>query len=219
MRIGQKWIAAAMGLAATLCAATVDAGPIHGSFAIAGKFMPVLNTGTIVRDAFGNPTFNGATGINFLNLDGTDPGGAGQFFVWTTAPAEPGGVNDFAPLQYTMGSIKDFTFAGPGSAAFPTVPVLGFEGLGGGLTFDLEQIGVKYQDANTLTLAGTGYFNWAGFDRTGGFFEFSSTALGGSLAFVASEVTPVPEPASMLLLGSGALMGLRKLRRRKLAAA
>jgi len=215
MRIGQKWVAVVVGLAATLCAASAHAGPIHGSFSIVGKFLPVLNDGTIVRDTLGNPTFNGATGINFLNLDGSDPGTAGQFLVLTTAPAEPGGVNDFAPLQYTFGTIRDFTYSGAGSAAFPTVPVLGFEGLAGGLTFDLETIGVKYQDAQTLTLAGTGYFNWAGFDRTGGFFEFSSTALGGSLAFVASEVTPVPEPASMLLLGSGALMGLRKLRRRQ----
>jgi hypothetical protein len=199
----------------TLSAASADAGPINGSFSIVGDFLPVYGaTGATVLDADGVPTFLGATGINFLNLDGTDPGDTGQFLVMNTF-SKPGESNDFAGLRWTTGVIHDFTFLGVGSTAFPTVPMAGFENLAfGGLTFDLEQIWVQYQDANTLTLSGGGFFNWAGYDRTRGSFAFTGTNSGGSLAFVASEAAPVPEPASLLLMGSGAAMGLGRLRRR-----
>ena len=70
------------------------------------------------------------------------------------------------------------------------------------------------QDANTLTLSGRGHFNWTGYDRTHGTFEFTGTNSEGSIAFVASDAAPVPEPASLVLMASGAAMGLGRLRRR-----
>ena len=215
MKIGSRWIAALVGVALTLGAASADAGPIRGSFSLTGDFLPVYGeTGATVVDANGVPTFEGATGINFLNLDGTDPGSTGEFFVLNTY-TQPGQPNNFAGLRWTTGTIRDLTFAGPGSADYPTVPILGFEALAlGDLTFDLESIYVKYQDANTLTLSGGGFFNWTGYDRTPGGFEFTGTQSGGSIAFVASEAAPVPEPGSLMLMGSGALMGLGRLRRR-----
>lgn len=215
---GRRGIAILTGLVVTLAAASADAGPIRGSFSLAGDFLPVYGaTGELALDADGVPTFEGATGINFLNLDGTDPGNTGEFFVVNTF-SKPGQPNDFAALRWTTGTIRDFTFAGSGSADFPTMPILGFEALAlGDLSFDLEEVYVKYQDANTLSLSGRGHFNWTGFDRTYGTFEFTGTNSEGSIAFVASDAAPVPEPASLVLMASGAALGLGRLRRRRKA--
>ena len=219
MLIGRRGIAILTGMVVTLAAVSADAGPIRGSFSLTGDFLPVFgDTGATVLDADGNPTFDGATGINFLNLDGTDSANTGEFFVLNTRAAADG-INDFAPLRWTTGTIRDFTFAGPGSAAYPTMPILGFEALAlGDLTFDLEEVYVKYQDAATLSLSGRGHFNWTGFDRTYGTFEFTGTNSGGSIAFAASDAAPVPEPASLVLMASGAAMGLGRLRRRRKSA-
>jgi len=205
-------------------APAAQAAPLRGSFAISGIVIPVNGaTGQPVTDSDGNATFddgNGqvVTGLDFLNQDLSNPSDyTGDFRVVNTKSV--GGQNDFASLLGTTGRIRDFTFEGPGSLAFPTVPLFAFESLSSGtLTFDLTKIFVKYRDANTLTLTGAGFFNWAGYDRTPGSFEFTATNSFGSIAFVASEAAPTPEPASLLLMGSGALLGLRSYRKRRMIA-
>ena len=221
MRIESLKRAALAGLMLVVVSATASAGPIQGTFAIAGLFRGVDAAGAEVLDADGNPTLAGATGIDFFNLDGQNPADAtGEFMVVSTF-SKPGQVNNFAPLLWQRGTIHDLMFNADAIDGFPTVPILGFESLsiGGGLRFDLEKLYVKYQDDHTLTLSGGGMFYWAGYDPTPGAFEFTGTNSGGSMAFVASEAAPVPEPASIVLMGSGALAGLNKLRRRRKAVA
>src|SRR5262249_3801578 len=158
------------------------------------------------------PSFIGATGLDFTNVDGSNPVGTGEFVV-----RNPKG--DFLSnglLQGTIGSIKDFSFAGTPSANFPAPPLTGCEAVSvGDLTFDLETISVVTQNDTFLSLWGTGYFNWAnkGFDRTYGTFSLTGTNQGGSISFAAAEVAP--EPGSLILLGSGLMAGVGALRRRR----
>jgi hypothetical protein len=204
----------AAAMLVSLWAASADASPIRGTFSIWGNFLPVFgDTGLPSVDEWGDPTFGGATGINFLNLDETDgTANNGQFQVIR-------GRDDFAVLGGAVGTIKDFTFAGAGSTAYPTLPIPGFESLLlGDLTFDLLSIAVSYQDANSLVLTGNGVFNWAsrGFDATGGTFTLSGTSTGSSIAFSATEgALPTPEPTSMLLFGSGIAAMVTAVRRRR----
>jgi hypothetical protein len=79
---------------------------------------------------------------------------------------------------------------------------------------DLRQVPrCKHADADRHRV-----FNWAGCDRTPGSFAFTATNSFGSIAFVASEAAATPEPGSLFLMGSGALLGLRSYGKRRMIA-
>jgi hypothetical protein len=179
-----------------------QAAPITGEFSKAGSFVPVDGeTGAIVP-------IGDATGIDFTAFNNTpSPGVAGS----TIVVASSGDFLALAPVG-TIGSIKDFTFIGNDSAAYPSAPILTFE-IFPGLTIDLLTVSLENQDATSFKLTGTILFHHALYDDTPGVFVLNgNTTVGATFGFAATQ-SAVPEPASMALFGLGAL-GVGVLRRR-----
>jgi len=196
----------AIALTLLFSVASAEASPITGAFSIVGNFKPVNGvTGAV-------STLGAATGLDFLALFGT-----------TSTPGTPGGVlvtqasGSLAGLTGSMGTIRDFSFAGAGSTNFPnlSVPLVNFQSLGG-LTFTLTSVAVTQQSNSVLALLGQGVLSMAGYSNTAGTFNFTGNGAGGTFSFSSSQAgAQVPEPASLALLGGGLLVCAAVLGRRR----
>jgi hypothetical protein len=191
-----------VGLVAALLLAvsvnTVQAAPISGSFSMSGNFLPLNSWGLYT-------SLDLATGLDFIDLTGSTSsyGDPGEFFVNSAK-------GDFAALVGQTGSIQDLMFA-PGLFS----PILGFQTVGA-LTFDLLSVVPVIQTADFLLLSGSGVLHYAG-NTSAGTFKFSGNGEDGTFSFSASDgTTTVPEPASMLLMGTG--LAAAALARRRRAA-
>lgn len=152
-------------------------------------------TGAIGFGGLFTPT--GGTGLD--DATGIDIG-----FAQVTAAG-----GDFVPAMGNNAVFNHLDFAPPNT------PITPFWTVDAGPTtysFDLGDVFVDFQDANQLSLSGTGVLMATGFDDTPGIWTFSGDQ--GNIFFTFSSITSnIPEPNTALLLGLG-LVGLGSARRR-----
>jgi len=120
------------------------------------------------------------------------------------------GTYDFAPLvagtTLTMPGFEFDPFTPPKNLWTATVGGIKF-------SFDMTTVEIYTQDSTQLTLRGIGTASIQGFDNTPGAWILTANELGQTLSFSASTST-IPEPATMLLFGSG-LLGMAGVIRRR----
>lgn len=171
-----------------VASAVMIVGSIGFSSAPGASFNPVNGaTGAIT-------TLSTATGVGFI----AGPTGDG---VVTSASgdlvAAAGGTADF----------MDFSFAGPGSASFPTVPTNLWTTSLGTFALSMSSVSIIAQTSQVLALEGTGILTStiAGLDPTAGVWALTLNQSGQSFSFSSSATVPEPISAiSWLVLFSGA---------------
>lgn len=160
--------------------------------------------------AFGSFAAANATPINgSLGITGANNSWTSTAIIFNT----PGSVNAVSG-----------TFAAPdllGSTAFmqsfiytpgPEVFIL-FTGANG-LQLNVDSITSGYVNDLGLHIQGFGTFHETGFDPTPGSFTLNSSNSGVVTFQVTASASPVPEPASLALFGTG-LLGIVGIARRK----
>lgn len=161
-------------------------------------------TGSI---SFGGPvTTNSGDLENATGLDFADAPSAVVFGIDGDFLNIPG-ITPFL----TTAEFKDFTF-NPSST--PVEPLWTL--LGPNVSFNLESVVVETQDADTLSLTGTGTLMADGYDDTPAAWSFSADSPTGIANFAFSSGTAaVPEPTTMAGLAIAGGLGLFGAKKKK----
>jgi PEP-CTERM motif len=171
--------------------ANAQAVPITGEISIDGRLASVTGSTAAIRGA----NFQALTFLDFVSARTNGPG-TGDF----------AGVADNTVVTMTDFSFNPFT----GPQLVWTIP--------GVFNFTLNSLTIEGHDTTHIDLIGTGVMTGAGFDATPYDWGFSATrtSTGTNVSFTLDNAT-VPEPTSILLLGSG-LLGLGLWGRKRMQA-
>lgn len=180
---------------------TAAAQLITGDIGFGGAFTPA-------DGSFASIALQSATSIDY-NGNQIQDTGSGVVVLAT---------GDFSPLLNSVATLTDFTF-NPFSAGGVN-PLW----IAGGFSFALSSLSIATQDANTLSLVGTGTVSGNGFLATLGSWNFTGNPAGSAFTFSAGTgpVAPVPEPEIYAMMGIGlgviGWLGRRKKSKERAAA-
>ncbi len=184
----------------SLCKGLVIA--VVGSFMVAGVASAALISGDISISGGFDVLEDGNSLADAIGIDFSDD-------MFVVNGVETGSVLDSYIDAWETGTINDFYFTdvtGDGKVLWEV----------NGVTFTLTTLTVGEQDSTSLFLSGTGYFSYSGYEDTYGEWALSgqTTDASTTLSWSFTSDASVPEPATMLLFGTG-MAGLASMNRRK----